>query len=142
MHALWSHDVAILHNDHAAFDSVISYPKPVHRSVPVAIGGSCERAARRGARPADGYFPGGDLDAGGLAHRIGLVHTECEALERDPADVELTVYASISDPDALSARIEELTALEMYAGAARSRGTPRTGSPRRHLVPSVRISHR
>jgi hypothetical protein len=35
---------------------------------------------------------------------------ECRALGRDPAEIELTVYARDVDPDSLSVRVEEFAA--------------------------------
>jgi probable F420-dependent oxidoreductase len=108
---LWSQDVATAHNGHVDFDRVLSSPKPLRRSVPVVIGGSSLRAATRAARTGDGYFPGGDLDVAGIAHRLTHISDECAVIGRDPATIEVTVYTGLTDPDALSAQIEELQAI-------------------------------
>jgi probable F420-dependent oxidoreductase len=111
MRALWSQDVATVHNGHADFDRVISAPKPLHRSVPIVIGGSSLRAATRAARSGDGYFPGGDLDVAGIQHRLALIADECAALGRDPAAIVVTVHTALTEPDALSAHVEQLRAI-------------------------------
>lgn len=111
MRQLWSQDVATAHNGHVDFDRVLSSPKPLRRSVPVVVGGSSLRAATRAARTGDGYFPGGDLDVAGIQHRLAHIGDECTAIGRDPAAIEVTVYTGLTDPDALSAHIEELQAI-------------------------------
>ena len=111
MRELWSQDVATAHNGHVNFDRVLSLPKPLRRSVPVVVGGSSLRAATRAARTGDGYFPGSDLDVAGIEHRLGHIGKECAAIGRDPAAIEVTVYPGLTDPDPLSARIEELQAI-------------------------------
>jgi probable F420-dependent oxidoreductase len=111
MRQLWSQDVATVHNDHADFDRVISQPKPRHRTIPVVIGGSSVRAAIRAAHVGDGYFPGGDLDPAGIQQRLTLIGDECAAVGRDPDTIEVTAYAGLTDPDALSTHTEELRAV-------------------------------
>jgi probable F420-dependent oxidoreductase len=110
MRTLWSQDKASTHNTYTNFDEVISRPKPAHRAIPIVIGGSSARAARRAAHVGDGFLPEtADLDE--LRNLLAIVGHECVTLGRDPEEVELTVYARETDADSLSARIEDLTAI-------------------------------
>jgi probable F420-dependent oxidoreductase len=110
MRTLWSQDKATMHNTYTNFDEVISRPKPAHRAIPIVIGGSSARAARRAAHVGDGFLPEtADLDE--LRNLLAIVGDECVTLGRDPEEVELTVYARETDADSLSARIEDLTAI-------------------------------
>jgi probable F420-dependent oxidoreductase len=110
MRTLWSQDKATTHNTYANFDEVISRPKPANRAIPIVIGGSSARAARRAAHIGDGYLPE-TADVDELRNLLAIVHDECATLGRNPQEVELTVYARDTDADSLSARIEDLTTI-------------------------------
>ena len=57
MRALWASDGADFDGEFASFHRVSSNPKPVHRSIPIVVGGISEPALRRVARLADGWAP-------------------------------------------------------------------------------------
>ncbi len=87
-------------------------PLPVQRPIPIWIGGSAERALRRAARLADGYFPQRPLE-GGWPATIERIRGWLEEAGRDPGafgiDVRLTV--SKGTPDEWRARAEEWRSL-------------------------------
>jgi alkanesulfonate monooxygenase SsuD/methylene tetrahydromethanopterin reductase-like flavin-dependent oxidoreductase (luciferase family) len=62
-------------------------PKPVHRSVPIIIGGHTEAAARRAGRLGDGFFPGRGLPT----DLFEVVHRSAREAGREPSAVEITV---------------------------------------------------
>ena len=102
MRALWSQDVPTHHGAFVKFTEAFMRPKPVHRAVPIIIGGQTPPAARRAGRLAQGFFPGRGVprDLIELARRTAAAH------DRNPADIEITV----SIPDDL----EEIPRLAEY----------------------------
>jgi len=87
MRALWSQDVPTHHGEFVNFTEAFMRPKPVHRAVPIIIGGQTPPAARRAGRLAQGFFPGrgAPRDLIELARRTVIAH------DRNPADIEITV---------------------------------------------------
>jgi probable F420-dependent oxidoreductase len=108
MKALWTQEKAAISNSFVDFRDVISRPRP-SASVPVVVSGHSAAAARRVARVGDGWFPG-VATAGDLADLYAVVREECSTLGRNPFEIEITVYVSGSDADALSTSIEEFAA--------------------------------
>jgi probable F420-dependent oxidoreductase len=108
MKALWTQDKAAISNGFVDFRGAISRPRPAS-SVPVVVSGHSAAAARRVARVGDGWFPG-VATAGDLADLYAVVREECGTLGRNPSEIEITVYVSGSDADALSTSIEEFAA--------------------------------
>ncbi|WP_319447204.1 MULTISPECIES: TIGR03619 family F420-dependent LLM class oxidoreductase [unclassified Mycobacterium] len=90
MRALWRDTKATVHNTHVQFDDAISLPHPIHRSVPIVIGGRSARSARRAAEIGDGYFPS-ITDAEQLPPLMELLAVEMERVQRDPSEIEVTV---------------------------------------------------
>jgi probable F420-dependent oxidoreductase len=81
---------------HYRWDAVESNPKPVQKpGVPIVVGGHVPAAARRAARFGDGFFPARAPDLGAL---VRVVHDECRAIGRNPADVEISA-AGVPDLD-------------------------------------------
>jgi probable F420-dependent oxidoreductase len=105
MRALWTQDAASVSNPFIEFQDAICRPRP-RSSIPIVVSGSSVAAARRTARVGDGWFPGA-ATADELAHWLAVLRNECRAVGRDPSDVELTVHDRNTEPDALSASIEE-----------------------------------
>src|SRR5438445_13403502 len=68
------------------------WPKPLHRRIPVVLGGHGEHAARRAGRLGDGFFPGrGRPDE--VKPLLAIMREEAEKAGRDPAAIELTLGA-------------------------------------------------
>jgi probable F420-dependent oxidoreductase len=83
-------------------------PPPVQRPIPVWIGGSAERALRRTARLADGYFPQRPLD-GGWPATIEQMRTWVEEAGRDWASfgIEQRINIASGTPDDWRASADE-----------------------------------
>jgi probable F420-dependent oxidoreductase len=75
-------------------------PLPVQRSIPIWIGGTAERALRRAARLADGYFPQRPLE-GSWSRTMELVQQWVEEAGRDWATfgVEQRISVASGTPD-------------------------------------------
>ncbi len=88
MRVLWREDDASFAGERVSFEHVALNPKPVAGSVPIVVGGSGRRAARRAAELGDGFYPGPrTLD--GLQASVELLEEACEAAGRSRTDVEL-----------------------------------------------------
>ncbi|MGH3643775.1 MAG: LLM class F420-dependent oxidoreductase [Mycobacterium sp.] len=115
MRALWRDTKATVHNTYTDFDNTISLPHPIRKSVPIVIGGSSKRSARRAAEIGDGYFPsitGPDQ----LRPLMSIFYAEVARIQRDPAEVEVTVPywggpATLSAAAHGGAALDEVTAL-------------------------------
>lgn len=110
MAALWSDDDASYDGEFVSFEHVASNPKPVGGAVPIVVGGKSRAAARRAARYGSGYYNGPE-DLAGLERAIRLVHEECEAIGRDPAEVEISaIYPGrfLDEPDDAIATMDRL----------------------------------
>ena len=90
MRALWRDTKASVHNTYTNFDNAISLPQPAGRAVPIVIGGRSNRSARRAAEIGDGYFPS-ITEPQQLSPLLAVLTAEAERLQRDPADIEVTV---------------------------------------------------
>ncbi|WP_405166148.1 TIGR03619 family F420-dependent LLM class oxidoreductase [Nocardia sp. NBC_01499] len=91
-----------------AFDSLVSFPKPLGvPHLPIHIGGSSRAAARRAGRRGNGYFPGGMLSPNERASQLDLAKSEAVAAGRDPEALQYTRWGSIDMP---SERVEGLAA--------------------------------
>jgi probable F420-dependent oxidoreductase len=92
MRALWSQDEPSYEGQYVRFHDARLWPKPVHRRIPVVLGGHGEVAARRAGRIADGFFPGRSRPDEVRA----LLQTMRQAAEdagRNPDAIELTLGA-------------------------------------------------
>jgi hypothetical protein len=94
---------------------VQSNPKPVQpRGVPIVVGGHSDIAAKRAARYADGFFPArGDHDR--LRALIAIMRDECKRLDRDPAQVEVTLPLPGMDLDRIK-RARDMGAARLTMG--------------------------
>jgi probable F420-dependent oxidoreductase len=92
--SLWSDEARPFEGKHFRWGPVQSNPKPVQAGgVPIVVGGHSDLAAKRAARYADGFFPA----RGDLARLIAIMREECKRLDRDPAEVEITLPLPGSD---------------------------------------------
>lgn len=89
MRKVWSGDVVEHQSDFLDWTGFKSYPRPVQDPMPVVIGGSKGRIYERIARFGDGWFVPGS-DPGALRGQIAELHEACEAVDRDPTEIEIT----------------------------------------------------
>jgi probable F420-dependent oxidoreductase len=89
MRKVWSGKTVEHQSDFLDWTGFKSYPLPRQDPMPVIIGGSKGRIYERIARHGDGWFvPGGDPQ--NLRAQIAELHEACEALDRDPTEIEIT----------------------------------------------------
>ena len=67
----------------------MGYPRPLQERIPILVGGNGERRTLRlAARYADACNVIGEVDV--VARKVAALHAHCAALDRDPAEVEVT----------------------------------------------------
>lgn len=105
--SLWTPEPEAFDGEFYRWNPVHSLPRPVQQpGVPVVVGGHVPGAARRAARIGDGFFPAkGSVEA--LPELFDAVREECEAIGRDPSEVELSASLGRPDPD-LIRRFEDI----------------------------------
>lgn len=97
---LWGDDEPSFAGHHVSFDRVHCRPQPVHKAVPIIVGGHSDRAARRAGLLGDGFYPG-TTDRAVLVGSIAVMRRTAEAAGRDPAAIEVTAIGT-PDPEHLS----------------------------------------
>ena len=102
MRMVWSGSHVEFHGEFVDFEPLTSTPRPAQgANIPILVGGDTPVAIRRAARLADGYFPG-ESNPVRLGELITNVRQACEAIDRDPAEVEINAMfgAHIGNPAA------------------------------------------
>ena len=121
MRVLWSEDVASYSGRHVCFDEVRCYPKPVHRSVPVMLGGNGDRALQRVATHGDGWY-GFNVSVQELPGRLEVLRSACEQVGRPDTSLDKAVAlldatpADIGDIESLG--VNEVVIVESPPGTA------------------------
>jgi probable F420-dependent oxidoreductase len=99
--SLWKGEAAAFKGDFYSWEAVESNPKPVQPGgVPIVVGGHVNGAARRAARFGDGFFPAKG-DEARVTELLKVVAEECDAIGRNPAEVEFTAGLPGMDLDAI-----------------------------------------
>jgi alkanesulfonate monooxygenase SsuD/methylene tetrahydromethanopterin reductase-like flavin-dependent oxidoreductase (luciferase family) len=91
---------------HYAFDHLRHQPAPIQSHLPIMIGGSGEKKTLRTvARYADMWNAMGSLEK--MTHKIEVLRQHCEAVGRDPSQIEFTlgIKATIRDNEAEADRV-------------------------------------
>jgi F420-dependent oxidoreductase-like protein len=106
---MWSDENGPFAGKHYQLQETLCVPQPVSSPRPrLLIGGSGERKTLRlVATYADACNIIGDADT--VAHKVKVLHEHCASVGRDPADIEVTALAFISDdagPDELLKQAE------------------------------------
>lgn len=98
---LWTKDDPRSDAAYAKFDGLVFEPKPVQRpGPPIWVGGEGQAARRRAGRLGDGWYPTirnprEPLDRPELfAAALAEVHAHARAAGRDPATIDVAVYAN------------------------------------------------
>lgn len=92
MRVLWSDDQPSYQGETVRFHDARLWPKPVHRRIPVHLGGHTELAARRAGRVADGFFPGRSA-VDEVKELMRIARESAEQAGRNPDGIELTLGA-------------------------------------------------
>ncbi len=90
---------------HYAFAQAVHHPVPVQRHLPIMIGGGGEKKTLRTvARYADIWNVMGTVEE--MARKVEVLRGHCEAVGRDPAEIEFTlgIKATIRDSEAEAER--------------------------------------
>ncbi len=93
MRELWGSEKPTFNGRFVQFKDAYCRPQPVHRHVPIIVGGHSPAAARRAGRLGDGFFPA----RGAPVDLFTMAREAARAAGRDPAALEITV----SLPDSL-----------------------------------------
>lgn len=89
MKKIWAGDVVEHESDFINWSGFKSYPLPVQQPLPVIMGGAKGKIYERIARHGDGWFaPIGDPAE--LKTALAELKTQCDAVERDISEVEIT----------------------------------------------------
>ncbi len=89
MKKIWAGDVVEHESDFINWSGFKSYPLPVQQPLPVIMGGAKGKIYERIARHGDGWFaPIGDPAE--LVAALAELKTQCDAVERDFSEVEIT----------------------------------------------------
>jgi alkanesulfonate monooxygenase SsuD/methylene tetrahydromethanopterin reductase-like flavin-dependent oxidoreductase (luciferase family) len=86
---------------HYAFDRVVHHPAPIQGHLPIMIGGGGEKKTLRTvAKYADVWNVMGTVEE--MAHKVDVLRGHCEAVGRDPSEIEFTlgIKATIRDSEA------------------------------------------
>jgi alkanesulfonate monooxygenase SsuD/methylene tetrahydromethanopterin reductase-like flavin-dependent oxidoreductase (luciferase family) len=100
---------------HYAFRDLRHHPLPYRGAgtLPIMIGGSGEKKTLRTvARYADGWNAGGSLER--MKHKVEVLAAHCDAVGRDPTDIEFTLFPYCvlrDDPAEARAHLEASLAL-------------------------------
>ncbi len=105
--ALWTQDEAGFEGELIRFEKSWAWPKPVQRPhPPILMGGAVgPKTAAHIAEFCDGWLPLGDFHS--LDTGLAQIKDACDAIGRDPASVELSMfYARGAQPDDIKAHAE------------------------------------
>jgi alkanesulfonate monooxygenase SsuD/methylene tetrahydromethanopterin reductase-like flavin-dependent oxidoreductase (luciferase family) len=89
-----------------AFDAAVHHPAPIQRHLSIMIGGGGEKKTLRTvARYADMWNVMGTVEE--MAHKVDVLRGHCEAVGRDPSEIEFTlgIKATIRDSQADADRV-------------------------------------
>jgi probable F420-dependent oxidoreductase len=100
MRLLWSQEIISYRGKYHTINNAGLNPLPVHRSIPLWIGGRADILLRRVARLGDGWFPQGKPD-NEMRETLERLRNYIKEAGRDPSSVgiEARVNASDGDPD-------------------------------------------
>lgn len=99
MRELWSEGPSAFSSEFFSWGPVESNPKPVQAGgIPIHIAGHAPVVARRAARIAQGFLPGLN-SVEEFEAIVRVVRDECDAIGRDPGELELTAGCNIRSYD-------------------------------------------
>ena len=98
MKALWTQEEPNFEGKYYRFSGMKFSPKPVQKPhIPIWIGGNSRAAIRRAARIGNAWHPT-SRTADTLAGEMSYLRAQAEAGGRDPAEIPVSIRASVGDP--------------------------------------------
>lgn len=108
MKAIWRDEEASYEGEFVNFDKIISFPKPVQKPhPPIIYGGATPMGRQRVANYCDGWIPI-DLLIDELPAAIEDLNRRVEEAGRDPAEIEISVFAFNGADEAVLRRYHEM----------------------------------
>ena len=93
MKTIWTEEQPSFHSQFVNFDPIWSYPKPARKPhPPVILGSATEQSRQRVVDYCEGWAPL-DMLVGDIPAAIADIHRRCELAKRDPASIELSMFA-------------------------------------------------
>jgi probable F420-dependent oxidoreductase len=93
MKTLWRDDVAEFHGQHVDLAPCWSWPKPIHRRIPILVGGGATGVTWRAVcEYGDGWMP---IGGAGLAKARTELQAAALAAGRDPPSLSITPFGSL-----------------------------------------------
>jgi probable F420-dependent oxidoreductase len=106
MKEIWTKDEAEFHGEFVNFDPIWAFPKPVQKPhPPIIMGGYGPTTFDRVVEYCDGWMPIA-MPSEELAERLVTLKQKAEAAGRDPASIEITIFAAKPEPAAIE-RLEQ-----------------------------------
>jgi alkanesulfonate monooxygenase SsuD/methylene tetrahydromethanopterin reductase-like flavin-dependent oxidoreductase (luciferase family) len=100
MKAIWTQSKPEYHGDLVAFDTMMTWPKPVQKPhPPVILGGAFPWAARRAVRYGDGWYP--NASSGNPEEYVPAFRKMGQEAGRDPKSLSLRLGGAPDDADKL-----------------------------------------
>ncbi len=115
--ALFSADSTTLEGEYYRLVDAPLEPKPVQSPLPLLIGGGGEKVTLRiAAQYADEWNVWGNVST--LQHKMAILDRHCEAVDRDPAEIQRSAVALLvlSDDEQLLAKMRARTERPMIVG--------------------------
>lgn len=139
---MWSNDDGPYDGKHYQLAETLCSPRPISSPRPrILIGGSGERKTLRFvAQYADACNLAGQ--GGDIAHKIDVIRQHCDAVGRDPADIEVTaslmLEPDLRDPNEIVRQAEALASVGVDTVIARPIGPDPVGFLEEAWGPAVR----
>jgi probable F420-dependent oxidoreductase len=103
---LWRAEEASFAGEHVSFTPSWAWPKPAQEGLRIHVGGGHgPRLLGEVAAWADGWMPISARPS--LASRLGLLREACARIDRDPSEVQVSVFGATIDPAGLAALFAE-----------------------------------
>ncbi|MCX7384608.1 MAG: LLM class F420-dependent oxidoreductase [Alphaproteobacteria bacterium] len=102
MKEIWTKSKAEYHGEFVNFDPMMAWPKPVQKPYPpVIMGGAYPQGARRALRYGNGWIPIAGRAGLDMADVMGKFRQMAAEMERDPAEVPISLFGATEDVDTL-----------------------------------------
>ena len=128
---MWSDDDGAFSGTHFQLAETVCVPPPVQQRPPILVGGSGEKKTLRlVAQYADACNLFAGEDPGVVAHKLEVLRGHCDAVGRDPSEIEVTIIGDwdpTADVDGFARSMEAYAALGVDLVALMPRGEDPVG---------------